>query len=659
MEGIRLAGGLVGNAFTGLNTALTDYDTAQKGQAASALLQQAMGYHDPAALRAAVANGSVFNGIDRTRLTPEALASLNTQVNALLTQAAGQQNLEKGAFELGVAREDRASDIAARPDVARMFGMTGAAANLPVDTQKGLGIGRANMNQSNASAGLSSAQAARLRDEIGDTRAGREAANIVERVIAGTGGSGGPEGLNYILNTPEIQNPRIRSLALAGYRAAMGPSAFTDPLAAPAGATPAAGGGAGANRAGASIAAATTAPTVNDALGVRTAEVIPNLTARLGQLNTGLTSPVAGLDLNSNDMVQVVDTLLKTDMYKGVSANNMTANLRNIQQAAGSANMPAGMAAAIFARNYVPNANGWAADTIFRDGLSYDTAPVRADINRYLSGSTLEDQRQSAVVGRSLEQIQTLNQRRGEAASALRAATRAYEAAGSDPVARGVAQSRLTAATTRFNTVTELLQRTVDQAQGQRFVPQASIPGNTANTPAPGANRAGGNISAPTVTPEEAARLGSLTEDQYRAFLATNGGATAIPAPAPVAAPVPQPAPRMAPVENPAPQTPGSGASILPNLPTRPAPIAQTVQPSGQAPTVLAPNVQLPSAPRDNGDYNPTRGDITDATNRYVSRMTPAQKELYARSTQDAITARRISQMTDEEVAQALAQRRR
>jgi hypothetical protein len=39
--------------------------------------------------------------------------------------------------------------------------------------------------------------------------------------------------------------------------------------------------------------------------------------------------------------------------------------------------------------------------------------------------------------------------------------------------------------------------------------------------------------------------------------------------------------------------------------------------------------------------------------------MTPAQKELYARSTQDAITARRISQMTDEEVAQALAQRRR
>lgn len=93
LDGYRVASTSMDRAFSGLSDALGKFDTSRKEAAASALLNNAAGYTDPAALRQAIADGTVFNGVNRERLTPETLAALNNQTGTLLNQAVTQEGL--------------------------------------------------------------------------------------------------------------------------------------------------------------------------------------------------------------------------------------------------------------------------------------------------------------------------------------------------------------------------------------------------------------------------------------------------------------------------------------------------------------------------------------------------------------------------------------
>jgi hypothetical protein len=89
----RLAGQSVNNAFAGASDALGKFSDWQKGQAANALANNLAQYPDAASEAAARANGTLWQGVDRSNLTPQALGTVNNNVSTLLSNAADSAKL--------------------------------------------------------------------------------------------------------------------------------------------------------------------------------------------------------------------------------------------------------------------------------------------------------------------------------------------------------------------------------------------------------------------------------------------------------------------------------------------------------------------------------------------------------------------------------------
>lgn len=85
-DGIRVAGAMFDRAAGNLSQGLGQFQDWRQNQTAGALLNNAQGFTDPEELRKAIASGAVFNGVDRSLVTPQALAALNGQTKALLDQ---------------------------------------------------------------------------------------------------------------------------------------------------------------------------------------------------------------------------------------------------------------------------------------------------------------------------------------------------------------------------------------------------------------------------------------------------------------------------------------------------------------------------------------------------------------------------------------------
>lgn len=94
LDGLRLAGVAMDRAFSGLSEGLGRFQDWRKDQAGAAVLNNAQAFRDPASLREAIADGSIFSGINRALISRETLAALNNQAGTLINQAAGQQSLD-------------------------------------------------------------------------------------------------------------------------------------------------------------------------------------------------------------------------------------------------------------------------------------------------------------------------------------------------------------------------------------------------------------------------------------------------------------------------------------------------------------------------------------------------------------------------------------
>jgi len=92
-DGIRIAGAMFDRAAGNISQGFGQFQDWRQNQTAGALLNNAQGFTDPEELRKAIASGAIFNGIDRSLVTPKALAALNVQTGSLLDQGVKAQGL--------------------------------------------------------------------------------------------------------------------------------------------------------------------------------------------------------------------------------------------------------------------------------------------------------------------------------------------------------------------------------------------------------------------------------------------------------------------------------------------------------------------------------------------------------------------------------------
>lgn len=93
LRAINTAGANISQGFDTIGNALGNFQTYRQGQAANEVLNNAAGFSDPTKLRSAIADGSLFGGIDRSLVTPQTLAALNAQPGTLLDQGLTQERL--------------------------------------------------------------------------------------------------------------------------------------------------------------------------------------------------------------------------------------------------------------------------------------------------------------------------------------------------------------------------------------------------------------------------------------------------------------------------------------------------------------------------------------------------------------------------------------
>ena len=120
LDGIKTAAYLFGNAGNTLSQGLGDFRQAQQDQAASAVTQNALKFTDPAQYQAALADGSLFNGIDTSQLNARTLNGLSSRTGDLINNALNQESLDYKNYTFGREKTQNAALDAAAPIMAQI-----------------------------------------------------------------------------------------------------------------------------------------------------------------------------------------------------------------------------------------------------------------------------------------------------------------------------------------------------------------------------------------------------------------------------------------------------------------------------------------------------------------------------------------------------------
>lgn len=146
------SGIMLDRALSGLSNGLQQFAADRQAGVDSALLARSMQYQDPAKLREALSTGSLLDGVDLSRVNPKVLESVNNQVGQLLNQAATQQNIDSSKTSQAATQQNidfnkqdqtrktqqQMLEDAARPELARRLGLTGALATQDLTAQQQL-----------------------------------------------------------------------------------------------------------------------------------------------------------------------------------------------------------------------------------------------------------------------------------------------------------------------------------------------------------------------------------------------------------------------------------------------------------------------------------------------------------------------------------------
>lgn len=120
LDGVKTAAYLFGNAGNTLSQGLGDFRQFQQDQAASGAMQNAVKITDPAQYQQALADGSLFNGIDTSQLNARTVNALGNRTGDLINNALNQEKLDYSNYTFGREKNQNAALDAAAPLLAQI-----------------------------------------------------------------------------------------------------------------------------------------------------------------------------------------------------------------------------------------------------------------------------------------------------------------------------------------------------------------------------------------------------------------------------------------------------------------------------------------------------------------------------------------------------------
>lgn len=119
LDGIRTFGNLFGDAVGGIERGLSQFDASIDKRANSAFAMDLLKYQDPAAYKAALASGALFNRPDAQRLNGASIQAAGSRSGELLNQAVAEGALDDSIYNRGKNRGFDAAKAAAAPLVSQ------------------------------------------------------------------------------------------------------------------------------------------------------------------------------------------------------------------------------------------------------------------------------------------------------------------------------------------------------------------------------------------------------------------------------------------------------------------------------------------------------------------------------------------------------------
>lgn len=118
---LRAANALTSQGIQGLNTGIDRFREGRSDMAEAELAQriQRLGGYDQ--LQQAQQSGSLFDGINASNLTPDALGRISDQSDSLLQRSIQEEGLNQSRTIFGNQQDDRASEQAATPAVTQLL----------------------------------------------------------------------------------------------------------------------------------------------------------------------------------------------------------------------------------------------------------------------------------------------------------------------------------------------------------------------------------------------------------------------------------------------------------------------------------------------------------------------------------------------------------
>lgn len=121
MQGYQMFSDLLNNAFSSAERGLAKYDGQRNDAANRVAMFNAMTEQDPEALKAKLADGSLFNGVDLARLSPETIAAADSRVGTLINRSAAEENLDQTRINNTRTNKDNAQRDTAKLAIAKIL----------------------------------------------------------------------------------------------------------------------------------------------------------------------------------------------------------------------------------------------------------------------------------------------------------------------------------------------------------------------------------------------------------------------------------------------------------------------------------------------------------------------------------------------------------
>lgn len=246
-QAYQAAGQSFQQGLSGLAEGLKQFAADRQTGVDNSILARMSQIQDPQQMRQAQASGKFLEGVDLSKVNPKVLEAMNNRVGVLLnqasieqgiansktSQAATQQNIDFGAQDQTRKLGQQAIQDAARPQIAKMLGLSGDVANLPGDDQQKLAqttsglataaLGRDGQRISNATGSFNLAKG-RRDDAVGQGALNR-AADLLSRY-------GTTDGLRSGIEESQFSNPAEKLATIAYLGKTTGQPLYT-PLDAP------------------------------------------------------------------------------------------------------------------------------------------------------------------------------------------------------------------------------------------------------------------------------------------------------------------------------------------------------------------------------------------------------------------------------------------